>query len=607
MPRLLLRTATGTISLPLSQHKRPLRAEDFLSNSASIDAEVNADWVLEGIEFPSNVVPIFTVWIGEHYWRVYATGQRSSWRLHFDSSQSPFRYVIGLAWIVIDIEAYLVNKQQWFADPLAIRLSPGRATENLLAMSSFVQQHGNELFGTDDFLAFESAVRGGKADALTQRVTFFQDACHLYEQQFPYFKDSAAYQLKPQHCLLSIEKVQTVTSSSTMWIASHPDEWQRSPSNQGFKVQNRHWLPRHALTKISQRSHAIKENEAVLGFASYLAGKADTLADDIEKTRNDSTGGFSLAILGSIYLKGAVIKLRLAAKRLRQLSLLYNRCLHMEPPQFIRIPTASSTFLEIAAYRQIYLLMVRWYRLEFPDISAVEKRLGSMTSPRLYEYFTLLRLLHDFIDLGFVLEKATRFEYTSAGDSFTSNAAAANRNTFILKKNDERVRLWYQPALYGAHHLPENDLGLMRTSGWSLKMSDDGVPHLKHYETVYYSPDFVLAYDRGEKTVWGIIDSKYSKVSKVITEQGLNQAFKYLISLGTTNPSDLYAGLWLFCGSAGYDDKDDESLFDQSDRVDNAHWPTLQLTKLNGLNATSKNFAVYPLECMKRCLNQFSN
>lgn len=70
---------------------------------------------------------------------------------------------------------------------------------------------------------------------------------------------------------------------------------------------------------------------------------------------------------------------------------------------------------------------------------------------RLYEYFTLVRLLLDL--------RGAAFAYTGAGPAYHRNALAANFNTFTFRRGDERVRVWYQPVLYGAQHAPRTVSG----------------------------------------------------------------------------------------------------------------------------------------------------
>ena len=251
-----------------------------------------------------------------------------------------------------------------------------------------------------------------------------------------------------------------------------------------------------------------------------------------------------------------------------------------------RLPEATPAFLEIAQYRLVYGLMREWFLLEPLDLERLVRCLAGTRGARLYEYFTLVRLLLDLRRAGFTQESRGAFAYTGAGPAYHRNALAANFNTFTFRRGDERVRVWYQPVLYGAQHAPENGLGLMRTTGWSIRTNDaGGASRLERFESVYYSPDFVLAYDRGGASAWAVADSKYSKLSTVAAHYGLEQAFKYLLGLGAVRPGDRFTGLWLFCGSVEPDTAPEGSLFDAALRMGLAPMPDMVLARLNAFNA----------------------
>lgn len=604
MPQVIVRTSRKDYTLALSRVKRALRSTDFLANTVEIDGEETPTLLVSGFAATGGYRPRFDVVIGDRSWNIRVDFYPHGWKLTFPrDTVQPFREVCGVAWIEIIVDDGIHGPCSWFTEPLAVRLPPGEVANNLRAMSLFVHENGTELFGSDDFLSFHPTSAGAQSDTLTRRIAYFVEACRLYERQFSYFKESAAYQLVPIHTRRSIEALQSVSPAGAQWIVSHPDELQRSVSGRGIRVQNGHWLPRHALMEISQQSHRNMENEAILGFPAFLAAQAQNLAAEIDNARTNELDGFSLAVLGAIYLQGAVRELRRIAKRLRELGELYARHMHMKAPPYRHLPPLTATFRDVGPYRLLYRLMLRWKRLEFPDITALEKRIGSVTSSRLYEYFTLLRLLHDFIGLGFGLTSLTNFSYTGTNATYESNAAAANRNTFVLRKGEERLRLWYQPVLYGAQHPPENGLGLMRTTSWSLNKPLGYGDTLKQVDAVFYTPDFILAYDCGGQTVWAVADSKYSKVSNVLSRQCLEQAFKYLVGLRLTESTSRFAGIWLFCGSSGNDQETDVNFFDQCQGSLGPPWPVMQLMKLNGLNADEKNFARVLLEQMRSALS----
>jgi hypothetical protein len=96
--------------------------------------------------------------------------------------------------------------------------------------------------------------------------------------------------------------------------------------------------------------------------------------------------------------------------------------------------------------------MREWFELRPVEAEKLVSRLASVTSPRLYEYFSLVSLLGGLERRGWTSVEAKRHEYAGAGPLYADNAAAALLNTFIFRRkeddggNEEIVRLWYQPV-----------------------------------------------------------------------------------------------------------------------------------------------------------------
>lgn len=214
----------------------------------------------------------------------------------------------------------------------------------------------------------------------------------------------------------------------------------------------------------------------------------------------------------------------------------------------------------------------------------------SVTSPRLYEYFSLVSLLGGLERRGWTSVEAKRHEYAGAGPLYADNAAAALLNTFIFRRkeddggNEEIVRLWYQPVLAAGNVEPENGIGLARTTRWSVRpLNAEAADTLRETDRAWYSPDFLISLESGGRTAWAVMDSKYSTVGTVLRHHAMQQAFKYLTSLGTVRKDDVYAGLWLYCGSVANDRTQEGSFFNAS-APDVLPVPDMVLERVNALS-----------------------
>ena len=167
---------------------------------------------------------------------------------------------------------------------------------------------------------------------------------------------------------------------------------------------------------------------------------------------------------------------------------------------------------------------------------------------------------------------------------------AALLNTFIFRRkeddggNEEIVRLWYQPVLAAGNVEPENGIGLARTTRWSVRpLNAEAADTLRETDRAWYSPDFLISLESGGRTAWAVMDSKYSTVGTVLRHHAMQQAFKYLTSLGTVRKDDVYAGLWLYCGSVANDRTQEGSFFNAS-APDVLPVPDMVLERVNALS-----------------------
>ena len=583
IPTLLIGARSGAGRLALTPEERPVWPEDLASGAPALEVDDRPDFLIEGavVEglsgFEGTGQVLVNLYVGDEFVAADVFRTDAGWVIRPEAAERPFADVVGIARISILFATPGGGRTRLHAEPIQVRLPPGPAADNLLAMSRLVAEEGSELFGSDELLFTDVDEEGG----LEWRLRIFEGTAALYERQYAYFRENARCRLVVAPARRSVEALRQLTPEGARWIATHPDELQAVGPGQGFRAQGRRWMPRHALVMGAEESRETMENAAVTAFPGFLANEAGAFARRLNALGAAGgrpgapmgADGFAPSVFGAFAVSGVHERLLAAERTLRRLGDLYRRAVGVSPPPLTRLPEATPAFLETAQYRLVYGLMREWFLLEPLDLERLVRCLAGTRGARLYEYFTLVRLLLDL--------RGAAFAYTGAGPAYHRNALAANFNTFTFRRGDERVRVWYQPVLYGAQHAPENGLGLMRTTGWSIRTNDaGGASRLERFESVYYSPDFVLAYDRGGASAWAVADSKYSKLSTVAAHYGLEQAFKYLLGLGAVRPGDRFTGLWLFCGSVEPDTAPEGSLFDAALRMGLAPMPDMVLARL---------------------------
>lgn len=506
---------------------------------------------------------------------------RENGRVYLDLQDTlPFDDMIGVAKLEVLVSTGPQGSRLYHATPLRVILEPGPAADNLIEMSAKVAEYSGILFGND-------AVKESD-ESLDDRLRVLERLSSLYERQYPYFREDPKCRLASAMKRVSIERMRDMTPESVRWMVSHPHEWQRVAPGQGIRMRGASWMPRHALVRTAELSRDLYENRVVAGFPLHLSAEARKMARLLEEAVRVDHGPMDALALGRASAKVVVNdkadELRGYSVVFSRIAALYRDALGVTPEPVNRLPEPARHFIETSQYRLVYELMREWFELEPFEVENLVKRLASVTSPRLYEFFALVTLLGGLDRQGFRLEESGRHDYKSASALYADNAAAALLNTFVFRKGNETVTLWYQPVLAGGDAKAENGIGLARTTRWSMRPEkSEPVDTLRSTDRPWYSPDFLMALEKNGRTAWAVMDSKYSTVSSVIRHYAVQQAFKYLTSVGTLKKDDVYAGLWLYCGSVSPDSHGEEGSFFNAAPQGGAPVPDMRLERLNAL------------------------
>ncbi len=89
---------------------------------------------------------------------------------------------------------------------------------------------------------------------------------------------------------------------------------------------------------------------------------------------------------------------------------LYRDALGVAPESVNRLLAPARHFIETSQYRLVYGLMREWFELRPVEAEKLVSRLASVTSPRLYEYCSLVSLLGGLERRGWTSVEAKRRE-----------------------------------------------------------------------------------------------------------------------------------------------------------------------------------------------------
>lgn len=181
------------------------------------------------------------------------------------------------------------------------------------------------------------------------------------------------------------------------------------------------------------------------------------------------------------------------------------------PPQLSPFARKSSFYLTT------YKLLDDWYSLGNPDIGVDHELAKIRSTAKIYELFTLYKLIESFHNDG--------WEVISAGEhSVFKNFIPAQVQ---FRKKDTTLEVFYEKKILGfSQQTQHNDLVAL----------DKNNPKSKYN---YYHPDFILMKIRDETVEYFILDSKYSNSTTLSKFKVLDNLYdKYFANLAVYNQMD---------------------------------------------------------------------
>lgn len=381
------------------------------------------------------------------------------------------------------------------------------------------------------------------------QISFLDSIIQIYEKNAGFFKANSRYKLKTTEVLEDIEKLRYIDSQSVQYMVQHPEYLRQS--HVGIKYGKRTFLPEKTNMRLNRLTTDIYENQVVLGFLKKVLFDARELKDQIDKYLGikEKTVFEVDGYIDSSYLiyKNAIEVLNLYKNRIDEvytksenLYSLYETIMPVSEYDCSVQPKPTAVFLSVPQYNQIYVAIVKWYRRTGYNLEREKLMLNFLDVSSIYETYVLVKLINQIYSMGFELEKQFFIKYPNI--YFEFNKKTIN-NTFVFERNDKRITLYYEPAIYDKNTYDINKLGLYRNT--HISMSEDGSLHREGH---YYIPDYVIKYEGGENTRYIILDAKYSNNEKVKYLISPKIAYKYNFSIDTSEAEDKIYGIGIFYG-----------------------------------------------------------
>ncbi|MDR0869677.1 MAG: hypothetical protein LBN39_02690 [Planctomycetaceae bacterium] len=405
-------------------------------------------------------------------------------------------------------------------------------------------------------------------------ITLLESIAICYQTNLQYFNALARHSIKKVSVVREYAKARNITREGFQWVMQNTDQLTEVSNKGAVRYRGSSYMPRNILIQEPVSNRDVYENQVVLSFLMLVLKNAlsvkDMLGTDIserentlQKIQETVREGYQPPAISAIWqlpLKESKVFYNRLVRSLNQLEALYvkyNETLDCKKFDIKSFPRKTKTFQEVKPYSQVFEHITKWFRFGDFDMKKNRVIFNLRTLDKLFEYYSLYRLLKMFTDAGFddVQDKPTAVSYQyRVFDSWFENETDV-ANTYYLEKDDCQLTLYYQPVIHSDRF--ENDLTVFRTTIVRRNLT-----------SCYYTPDFLIKLARRNKNpLYIILDSKYSNRMNILRRNEDNSqtnyldkvVLKYSSQLAVKETQESPKMIWILQGRVG--EGDERTLF----------------------------------------------
>lgn len=390
--------------------------------------------------------------------------------------------------------------------------------------------------------------------SLATQILLAEEIAAIYESSYGYFKANSRFKLEKMSVIERLERIQYVTQGTLSYTATHPEYLRQVNSTQGIFIGNRVYQPQKTETVQNTRSYDIYENRVILAFLRNMIDSVQSLqgycCNLLSKIPNDEDYS-SEYIYSSFFMFSEIRKmiedgkaqLGKLSEKFTYLWGMYSDILRIPLDQHIVPPRPTAIFLSVPQYNRIFVRIHQWFSFGIYNFSKEHFMLSFIKISALYESYLLAKFLCYFRDRGYSLESSRRCVYPVSKRWKYKNTSV--RNTFVLKNDQKRITLYYQPVIFDTDQRSVNGIGLYRNNSISVYAgNEDDCRQGGHY----YVPDFLIKIEENGDSQYMIVDAKFSDYSSVRRYYVKDLVFKYLFSISPIEENELVCGLCIMYG-----------------------------------------------------------
>lgn len=390
--------------------------------------------------------------------------------------------------------------------------------------------------------------------SLATQILLAEEIAAIYESSYGYFKANSRFKLEKMSVIERLERIQYVTQGTLSYTATHPEYLRQVNSTQGIFIGNRVYQPQKTETVQNTRSYDIYENRVILAFLRNMIDSVQSLqgycCNLLSKIPNDEDYS-SEYIYSSFFMFSETRKmiedgktqLEKLSEKFTYLWGMYSDILRIPLDQHIVPPRPTAIFLSVPQYNRIFVRIHQWFSFGIYNFSKEHFMLSFIKISALYESYLLAKFLCYFRDRGYSLESSRRCVYPVSKRWKYKNTSV--RNTFVLKNDQKRITLYYQPVIFDTDQRSVNGIGLYRNNSISVYAGNEDDRRQGGH---YYVPDFLIKIEENGDSRYMIVDAKFSDYSSVRRYYVKDLVFKYLFSISPIEENELVCGLCIMYG-----------------------------------------------------------
>ena len=297
---------------------------------------------------------------------------------------------------------------------LARKINKERAEQMLTFLETRLEDVTRHCFSLTHKTAASKCATTVPASVLLQEV---KKQLSQFRSNLPRFRQRKRCRLLPKPFLTDPTTTNALTAHSVTWLLSHLDALipSATPTSASIYLNSRLFDLQQIEAEILHEDTDVYENQIIHGYVENVASTLSGLTHYYQKTLQSlNIQRYSEPIPGDYgsfdelrnrYGRKYYAKLITICEQLQQECQFCIQFIEKHLPvrrSITEMPEMTPAFLAHAHYREIFELIVDWYRLGRPNVSGDQFLYGLRTLDKLYELFCLFRTIEALSVCGWI-------------------------------------------------------------------------------------------------------------------------------------------------------------------------------------------------------------